>query len=250
MFANLEGYVLLIWYVVISGRGVFLYYNIRSVEMTKILSGVTPETYKEMQKGPGVIIRNFDYRGIADAEQFGAAVDGAIARRETLGATRGGIGISITPKFRRRGADGVISRMAGDSVIVGWECYMTATLLEFNPVTLGAVFPSGSVFSGGAAFSSGSVFPSGAAFPSGAVFPSGEASGVENYTFVGTTEYGWIMVAFHNGLGQLVGGICTESDGEGGIPFRVDGFVSEGALFEDGGLERAPVDIWVVDRGA
>ena len=212
-------------------------------ETTRILAGVTPQTYEEMQLGPGIILVNFAYEDISTVAGFAEAMNKALAAPEgspsgwSLGGTRGGINVNVTPTMRQRDIDGVIARFVGDSVIDNWECYISGNLVQFSPKTMQAVFPS-------AEFAQSEADDQDRKITAMRIRTAMQNSDWQkNMCWIGTTDYGWIMFALHNALGQTTGDISTESAGEATIPFRADGFIAE---FD--AIDYAPCEIWIVDR--
>ena len=208
-----------------------------ATETTRIVAGLTPETVQVMQLGPGLLLANFEYQNIDRVADFYMAFEAAIREGKSLGATRGGIETNITPEKRQREIDGAIARFKGDSVIDSWECYFTCDLLEFSPKVLQAVFPT-------AEFAESSPDAEGRKITSMRIRTAIEDDDyMQNICWIATTDYGLIMFALHNALGQTTGSISAESANEGTIPFRADGFISS---FDD--IDYAPCEVWFIDR--
>jgi hypothetical protein len=64
----------------------------------------------------------------------------------------------------------------------------------------------------------------------------------DNISWVATTQYGYIMVAMFNALGQTTGAISAQDKNEGTIPFQVRGSIED---FDD--IDYAPCEIWLID---
>ena len=197
----------------------------------RTLAGVTADTFKHLQLGPGVVIRDFDYEGIKTSDEFKRAVHAALQNGQGLGGTIGGFQVNVTPTMRRIEVDGANIPFKGDSVIDSWECYMETTLKEFTPDILGAAFPTSEFVT-----------------DSGGITAMRIRTGIsrsdywKNACWIATTQYGFVMVAMHNALGRTTGSITSEDKGEGQIPFRVDGHIED---FNE--IDFAPCEILFVD---
>jgi len=199
----------------------------------RILAGVTSDTFKSLQLGPGAIIKNFDYSSLTSYEEFHEALLDAIKNGQSFGGTEGGIDIEITPTYGRYPVDGATARFKGDSFITDWLCQMSTNLKEFTPKVLQAAFPT-SEFSEG---------------PGDDILSQRIRAAIslsdydENHTWISTTKFGYLMVSFFNALGQTTGAISAPSEGAGGIPFQSVGHVED---FDT--IDFAPCEIWYVYR--
>ena len=198
---------------------------------TRVVAGVTPDTFKHMQPGAGAVLMDFDYKAIASTGAFQESFIAALATPNNLGGTRGGININVVPEKRQREVDGANVRFKGDSVIDGWECYLSCNLVEFTATTLKAAFPTADIDEDVADIAKIRIKTAISA-----------DDHKENICWIATTDFGYIMFALHNALGQTTGEISSEAQGESTIPFRADGFVSDFAE-----IDYAPCDIWLVD---
>ena len=203
-----------------------------STDGVRILAGVTPDTFRHQQLGPGLLLKNFEYETIATAEAFRAAFTEAIREGQSLGGTDGGFEINITPTFRKRQVDGANMPFRGDEVIDEWTCEMSTILKEFTPTTLQAAFPTSEFALVGTDIVAMRI--------RSAIEDEDHA---DNFTAIMTTDYGWLMVAMFNALGRTTGAINTEDRSEGDIPFQVNGKIGD---FE--AIDFAPAEIWMVDR--
>jgi len=95
---------------------------------TRILAGVTADTFKHQQLGPGLLLVNFEYEHIQTADEFREAFTEAVRNGQSLGGTSGGFEINVTPEFRKREIDGANIPFKGDEVIDEWACEMSTTL--------------------------------------------------------------------------------------------------------------------------
>ena len=199
---------------------------------TRILAGVTADTFKHQQLGAGAMFVNFEYEDIETAEQFRERFTDSIREGKSLGGTTGGFDINVTPTYRKREIDGASVPFKGDEVIDEWTCEMSTTLKEFTPDILQAAFPTAEFEEVGEDIVSMRI--------RAAVGPDDYK---DNYTLILSTDYGWLMIAMFNALGRTTDAISTEDNAEGEIPFQVNGKI---ASFED--IDYAPVEIWFVDK--
>jgi len=206
--------------------------------MERVLAGVSADTFKSLQLGPGAIIRNFKYEEVKTPQEFKDAFLDAIRNGQSLGGTQGGINVNVTPTYRKIEIDGANVPFKGDKVIDEWTCYMEATLKEFTPRIMEAAFPTSEFAEIGTA-----VAP---ATETGIVAQRirtavGDNDYNTNDCWIATTQYGYIMVAMFNTLGGTTGAITAADRAEGNIPFRVDGHIED---FED--IDYAPCELWYV----
>jgi len=199
----------------------------------RVLAGVTSDTFKSLQLGPGAIIKNFEYHGITTYNAFHAAMLEAIKNGQSFGGTEGGINIEITPTYGRYPIDGATARFKGDSFITDWLCQMSTNLKEFDPKTLAAAFPTSEFIEVG----DNDIL---AQRIRAAISPEDYD---DNHTWIATTKFGYLMVSFFNALGQTTGAIAAPSTGSGNLPFQSVGHVED---FDD--IDFAPCEIWYVYR--
>lgn len=99
-----------------------------------MITGLRPETFQNLQLNAGVFLIDFDASKFADAD---ALEDGILAALEAgtniLGATKGGGTFNATPTIRQIEPDGMRDPVIGSTVIDGWKCHMTGTLMEVTP---------------------------------------------------------------------------------------------------------------------
>jgi len=187
-----------------------------------------------MQLGPGAMIVDFEYENITTATGFREAFTEAIRNGQSLGGTDGGFDVNITPELRKRQVDGASVPFKGDEVIDSWTCEMSTTLKEFTPAILQAAFPTSEFAEVGDDI---------VAMRIRTAIQNDDYK--DNYTLILTTDFGWLMISMFNALGRTTGGISTEDQGEGSIPFQVNGKVDD---FED--IDFCPAEIWFVDNTA
>jgi len=198
----------------------------------RVLAGVTSETFRSLQLGPGVIIKDFDYHEIDTFEVFHNAMLDAIRNGQSFGGTEGGINVEITPTYDRHNIDGATGRFKGDSFITDWMCQMSTNLKEFSPKVLAAAFPTSEFAESGRDIIAQRI--------NAAITPEDYN---KNHTWIATTSFGYIMVSLFNALGQTTGAIAAPSTGAGGLPFQSVGHIED---FDD--IDYAPCEIWYVYR--
>lgn len=97
-------------------------------------TGLTPQTFENLQLNAGVFLKDFDYSEITDPDSLADAVIAALESREgVLGATRGGGTFTCAPSIRNIEADGKRSEFVGSTVNDGWTVRLSTTLLEATP---------------------------------------------------------------------------------------------------------------------
>ena len=98
-----------------------------------MITGLSANTYQNLQLNAGAFLLNFDYSTYTDAEALKAGIKTALETRENvLGATRGGGSFRVTPETRKIEADGVRYGFKGDTVTDSVDVSMTGTLIEVN----------------------------------------------------------------------------------------------------------------------
>ena len=200
----------------------------------RIIAGVTSDTFKHLQLGVGAILRDFEFDSIETPAEFKTAIVDAIRAGQSLGGTQGGINIEITPTYRKIEIDGANVPFKGDETIDEWLCQMTATLKEFTPDILQTAFPTAEFTEIGAADSGITAMRIRTALS--------EEDYADNYTWVTTTKYGYLMIAMFNALGRTTGAISAADKSEGSIPIQINGKIED---FTD--IDYAPCEIWMID---
>lgn len=200
----------------------------------RVIAGVTSDTFRHLQLGPGVIIRDFEYEAIKTATEFRTAMLDAIREGKALGGTSGGINIEITPTFRKIEIDGANVPFKGDEVIDEWLCQMSTTAKEFTPQLLQDAFPTAEFIEVGDADSGITAMRIKTAISN--------EDYAKNHTWIATTQYGYVMVAMFNSLGRTSGAIAAADRAEGNIPIQINGKIED---FET--IDYAPCEIWFVD---
>lgn len=99
-----------------------------------LTSPIRSEAFKNLQLNAGIVLINFDYSDIADADALRAAVmekvtNGAVGV-DHLGVTRGGGSFTITREVRTPEVDGRRYAFVGDKFVDSMDGYLSVTLLE------------------------------------------------------------------------------------------------------------------------
>ena len=200
-----------------------------------IIDSVTPETFQNQALGQGILIEDFEYEGLTTYESFRDAIFQAMENRQDLGGIEGEVEINISAEWRVRAVAEQVAviNFVGQDIIDRWNCYITANLVKFDQQTMQRLFPSSVVNE-----ISDDVID----------LKIQSATSVEahkkNITWIVTTDYGLLMIALKNAKGRADGSISGAVRGEGSIPFRAEGYVSD---LRD--IEYVPADIRIVKRG-
>ena len=102
-------------------------------------SGLTPESFKNMQLDAGAFFIGLDTSTVTPdmtADEFGALLKQGVTDGHCMGATIGGGTFVATPEVRQIEADGMRSPIIGSTVFDSWEVKLTTTLKEITPETL------------------------------------------------------------------------------------------------------------------
>jgi len=96
-------------------------------------SGLTQESFNNMVTGAGALYFGIDYSAI-DAEttmtEFAQMLQTAQSGGKALGATTGGVTVSLKPKIRQIEVDDLPAPIAGSTVQDGWESATMATTIK------------------------------------------------------------------------------------------------------------------------
>lgn len=103
-----------------------------------MVTGVRPDSFKNLELNSGVFLKNFSYAEYADKDALEEAIlsvltggveTGAVA----LGATSGGGSFQCTPTIRQIELDGMRAPIIGSTVNDMWTVKLTTTLKEITP---------------------------------------------------------------------------------------------------------------------
>ena len=118
-----------------------------------LTSAIRAEGMKNLQLNAGVMLINFDYSDIADADALKAAVADKIVNGEVgvdhLGMTRGGGSFTITREVRSPEIDGRRFAYKGDKFVDSMDGFLSTTLLEVVPAVVNKVMSTSSVATSG-----------------------------------------------------------------------------------------------------
>ena len=200
-----------------------------------ILDSVTPETFQNQALGQGIVLQDFEYEGLTTYDEFVAAMRLAMENRQDIGGVLGEIDVNISAEVRIRAVAEQVAviNFVGQDIIDRWNCYMTANVVKFDEASIKRLFPT-------------AVSREVSEYITELKIKTAIDRGahVKNYTWIVTTDYGYMMIALKNALSRADGGISGAVRGEGSIPFRAEGYVSDLRDIED-----VPADIWLVKRG-
>jgi len=105
-------------------------------------SGLTPNTFENVQLGAGAFYVNLDLTDIevdsggntkTTAEEFAVILEAAVAAGQSLGATNGGGTFNAVPEIEQIPVDGMTYPVIGSSVMYSWEVTLATTLKEITP---------------------------------------------------------------------------------------------------------------------
>ena len=102
-------------------------------------SGLTPNSFMEMQLGAGAFFVDIDTSSITQsttAADFAAMLETARQAGKTLGATTGGGTFVATPEVRQIEADDMTYPVIGSTVFDSWEIMLTTTIKEITKENL------------------------------------------------------------------------------------------------------------------
>lgn len=177
--------------------------------MADMTTGLTPQTFKNLQLNAGCLVANVDFSSISTVV---AAKDALVAAKDDatkwLGATRGGGTFKSTASIRHIEADGKRSEFVGSSVNDGWAIKLSVTLLEVTQENLKRALMSADAETSGQK----------------TTIKVRTAIADEDYipklAWVGDTAYGLMVIELDNAL-NLAGAAITFTDkGEGTLPME------------------------------
>lgn len=200
--------------------------------MTEMTTGLTPQTFENLQLNAGCVVADVDFSEIAT---YTAAKNALVSAKadptKWLGATRGGGTFQCTPSIRNIEADGKRSEFVGSSVNDGWTIKLNVTLLEVTAANLKRAFMCADVETSGQK----------------TAIKIRTAISDEDYipklAWVGDTAYGLMVIELDNAL-NLAGATFTFTDkGEGTIPVE---FTAHQADLEN--QEYAPFRAYILKK--
>lgn len=110
------------------------------------ITGLRPDSFKNMQLNAGVFLIDFDHSAYTDAGQLYDAILQALEDGTgILGATRGGGSFQTTPTTRTIEADGMRAPFVGSTQNDMWTVKITGTMLEITPENFGRALMSAEV---------------------------------------------------------------------------------------------------------
>ena len=98
------------------------------------ITGLRPDSFKNMQLNAGMFLMNFDHSTFEDADALLTGILAAIgAGTGVLGATLGGGTFQTTPTIRQIEVDGMRAPFVGSTQNDMWTVKLTTTLKEITP---------------------------------------------------------------------------------------------------------------------
>lgn len=200
-----------------------------------MITGLRPETFKNLQLNAGVFLRNFSYSAVKDKDELETAILAALEAGgdKILGATIGGGSFQCTPSIRQIEADGMRYPIVGSTVNDMWTVKLTGTMKECRPQN----FKDALICADMTTNTAGNITTL-------KVRTDIKVSDyIPSLCWVGDTSRGFVMIDLLNAL-NLTGANFTFTDkGEGTLPFEFQAHLSD--LTQ---MEYAPVNVVFFDE--
>lgn len=174
-----------------------------------MITGLRPDTFKNLQLNAGAFLLNFDHTEYEDAGALETAVLAALeAGTDILGATRGGGSFQCTPEVRNIEADGKRYEFKGSTIFDSWTVMLTATLLEVNADNMHRVLASADVENTATTKKTVKIRTS----------IDATKDYIENLTWVGDTSEGLVLISLKNALNTSGLNFTFTDKGESTMP--------------------------------
>lgn len=174
-----------------------------------MITGLRPDTFKNLQLNAGAFLLNFDHAEHEDAGALETAVLAALeAGTDILGATRGGGSFQCTPEVRNIEADGKRYEFKGSTIFDSWTVMLTATLLEVNADNMRRVLASADVEDTATTKKTVKIRTS----------IDATKDYIENLTWVGDTSEGLVLISLKNALNTSGLNFTFTDKGESTMP--------------------------------
>ena len=201
-----------------------------------MITGLRPDTFKNLQLNAGAFLLNFDHASYEDASALETAVLAALeAGTDILGATRGGGSFQCTPEVRNIEADGKRYEFKGSTIFDSWTVMLTATLLEVNADNMQRVLASADVEETATTKKTVKIRTS----------IDATKDYIENLTWVGDTSEGLVLISLKNALNTSGLNFTFTDKGESTMPVE---FHAHQESVQD--MQYAPCEIVFFDRPA
>lgn len=201
-----------------------------------MITGLRPDTFKNLQLNAGAFLLNFDHTDYEDADALETAVLAALeAGTDILGATRGGGSFQCTPNVRNIEADGKRYEFKGSTIFDSWTVMLTTTLLEVNAGNFRRVLASADAEDTAATKHTVRIRTS----------IDAAQDYIENLTWVGDTSEGLVLISLKNALNTTGLNFTFTDKGESTMPVE---FHAHQESVQD--MQYAPCEIVFFDRPA
>ena len=199
-----------------------------------MITGLRPETFKNLQLNAGVFLKNFDYSAIETVEAMKTAVlDALDAGENILGATIGDGSFQMTPTTRQIEANGMRYPIVGSTVNDMWTVKLTGTMKECRPQNFKDALICADMTTNDA----------GTVTTIKVRTDIKESDYIPKLCWVGDTSRGFVLIDLENAL-NLTGANFTFTDkGEGSLPFEFQAHAADLAS-----MEYAPVSVVFFDE--
>lgn len=200
-----------------------------------MITGLRPDTFRNLQLNAGVFLVNFD----ADAHTDAAALEDAILAAledgaNILGATIGGGTFAAEPSIRQIEADGMRYPIIGSTVNDMWTVKLSTTLKEVTPDNFKRALIACDMDTSKENVTVLTVRTD-----------IQESDYIPTLCWVGDTSKGFVMIELSNAL-NLSGASFTFTDkGEGTLPVEFQGHVSDLSK-----MDHAPFRVIFFDEAA
>ena len=191
------------------------------------VTGLSPDSFKNMQLNAGIFIEDFDYDDITTVAALKTAIETARSAGKVFGATVGDGSFQCTPETRQIEANGMRYPIIGSTVIDSWDIQLTGTMKEIT----GANFKR--------------VLATASSTTTGAVTKITMRTDVlasdylNNVVWIGDMlDTGLVLIGLKNAMNTNGANFTFTDKGEGSLPFE---FHAHCATLAD--MANAPVDI-------
>lgn len=199
-----------------------------------MVTGVRPQTFKNLVLNAGAFLQNFDWKSYKNAAELEEAVIAALLDdTKTFGATLGGGSFQLVPEVRQIEVDGKRYEFVGSTLFDSWTVKMTGTLKEVTPGNFERILPTADKNTEGNVTTI-------------RVRTSlDDKDYIPTFVWVGDTSEGFMLIELENVINTTGANMTFTDKGEATLPFE---FTAHKSDVTD--LEYAPVTIVYFDQEA
>lgn len=201
-----------------------------------MVTGLTPQTFENLQLNAGVFLKNFAWSSYANADALETAILEALeSRTGVIGATVGDGSFQAKPETRRIEANGLRYPIVGSTVNDMWTVMLTGTMKEITPQNFAdALMCADLTHESGSALHRIRVRTD--------IMPKDY---IKSMCWVGDTSKGFVLIELKNVLNTAGANFTFTDRGEGSLPFE---FHAHHAELKD--MDHAPFEIVFFDQAA